>query len=904
MHNNIEMNKRFFIFILLLIVQIPLYAQYITGKVVADDDGMPLVGATVWYKENPAAKARVGEDGNYKIRFRKGTLVFHCFAFKDYVTEVTRVRKVDVRLKPSSLDMTEVVVSAEKKKYSRKNNPAVELMLKVIDAKKSRDMRTNDYVTYNKYARTMLALNEFSAESLETNETLKTKAFLKNYAEICPETGKTIVPISIEEKKSTEFYRKKDATSKSIVQGHHAETLLDVLAAGEFIETKFKDNLTDVDIYKDEMVLLEHNFISPIGGNAAIRFYHYALGDTVDLDGDKCIKVAFSPGNPQDFGFSGYLYIMADSTYRVRRAKFGVPVASGINFVETMDVDQEYVSLPSGEQICSKNRMMMQLKLTSYLNKIFVDYNVNYSDWSFEPFPDSKLDFLGDEQYEKNARSRNNEYWAQSRPDTLSYAQANVAEMKRKFVEYPVVKAAVYAMRVILDNYLETRTNPNKPSKFVIGPFFSMIGVNNAEGFHVRLGAQTTGAFHKHWFLSGWVKYGFKDQRPKGFLEVTYSFNEKEKEVIAYPIRTLSISYANDIQSPADKYLQFDKDNAFMSLTWSANRFQSYCERFKLKYDWEFNNGLRLNAAFVRESNFGTGDLYFNTIREWDEAKDIQNRVNANMQTKVSLEQVFRSNNITYTEFQVGAEFQPGVKYLNTKTKRYLANREAPIYGIQHTVGIKDFLGGDYNYNYTELTLKKRFWLKSWGNIDAFHCAAFQWNTVPFQLLCLPRVNMSYIRNENTFSLMRNMEFLHDRTFTMMYRWNLNGKLLNRIPLIKKLKWRENIGFNVMWGYLTDKNNPNRFNDTNRYPDMQSKMSDPGYDYLYPFPGEWAPNNEGIREYQPITQVMNSWVPYVELNVGLSNIWKFFSIDYYHRLTYNRADTQTWGLRIAFEASF
>lgn len=904
MHNNIEMNKRFFIFILLLIVQIPLYAQYITGKVVADDDGMPLVGATVWYKENPAAKARVGEDGNYKIRFRKGTLVFHCFAFKDYVTEVTRVRKVDVRLKPSSLDMTEVVVSAEKKKYSRKNNPAVELMLKVIDAKKSRDMRTNDYVSYNKYARTMLALNEFSADSLEVNETLKTKAFLKNYAEIFPETGKTIVPISIEEKKTTEFYRKRDATSKSIVQGYHSETLLDVLATGEYIETKFKNNLKDVDIYKDEMILLEHNFISPIGGNAAIRFYHYALGDTVDLDGDRCIKVAFSPGNPQDFGFSGYLYIMADSTYRVRRAKFGVPVASGINFVETMDVDQEYVSLPSGEQICSKNRMMMQLKLTSYLNKILVDYSVNYSDWSFEPFPDSKLDFLGDEKYEKNARSRNNEYWTQNRPDTLSYAQANVAEMKRKFVEYPVVKAAVYGMRVILDNYLETSTNPNKPSKFIIGPFFSMIGVNNAEGFHLRLGAQTTGAFHKHWFLSGWAKYGFKDRRPKGFFEVTYSFNEKEKEVIAYPIRTLSLSYTNDIQGPSDKYLQYDKDNTFMSLTWGANRFQSYFERFKLKYDWEFNNGLRLNAAFVRESNLGAGDLYFNTIREWDDAKEIQSRVNDNMQTNVSLEQVFRSNQITYTEFQVGVEFQPGVKYLNTKTKRYLANREAPIYGIQHTVGIKGFLGGDYNYNYTELTLKKRFWLKSWGNIDAFHCAAFQWNTVPFQLLCLPRVNMSYVRNDNTFSLMRSMEFLHDRTFTMMYRWNLNGKLLNRIPLIKKLKWRENIGFNVMWGYLTDKNNPNRFNDTNRYPDMQSKMSDPGYDYLYPFPGEWVPNNEGIREYQPITQVMNSWVPYVELNVGLSNIWKFFSIDYYHRLTYNRADTQTWGLRIEFEASF
>lgn len=524
------MMKRYILFIYAMFMLIPVYAQYITGKVVADDDGMPLVGATVWYEENPTAKVRVGENGQFRIRFRKGTLVFHCFGFVDYKTEVTRSRTVSVRLKPSALDMMEVEVKAEKKKYTRKNNPAVELMQKVMAAKKSRDMRSNDYASYEKYARTMLALNEFTVESLEQDENLKGKAFLKNYAEVFPETGKTIVPISIEEKMTKELYRKSDGKSKSVVHGHHSESLLDVLSAGEFIETKFKDNLKDIDIYKDELVLLEHNFISPIGGNAAIRFYHYALGDTVDLDGEKCIKVAFSPGNPQDFGFSGYLYILADSTYRVCRAKFGVPVASGINFVEKMDVDQEYVSLPSGEQICSKNRMMMQLKLTSYMNKILIDHNVVYSDWSFEPIPDSEIEFMGDERYEKEAKSRSNDYWVNSRPDTLSYAQANVAEMKRRFVDQPTVKAIIYGMRVILDNYLETSTDPNKPSKFVIGPFTSILGHSKAEGFHVRVGIQTTGALNKHWFLNTWFKYGFKDSVLKDMWNLyIHSMRRKRK---------------------------------------------------------------------------------------------------------------------------------------------------------------------------------------------------------------------------------------------------------------------------------------------------------------------------------------------------------------------------------------
>ena len=109
------MIKRKILFIISLFVLIPLHAQYLTGKVIADDDGMPLVGATVWYESNPASKVRVGEDGQYIIRFRKGTLIFHCFGFNDYKVEVTRNNQVNVRMKPTSLEMSEVVIKAEKK---------------------------------------------------------------------------------------------------------------------------------------------------------------------------------------------------------------------------------------------------------------------------------------------------------------------------------------------------------------------------------------------------------------------------------------------------------------------------------------------------------------------------------------------------------------------------------------------------------------------------------------------------------------------------------------------------------------------------------------------------------------------------------------------------------------------
>ena len=214
-----------------------------------------------------------------------------------------------------------------------------------------------------------------------------------------------------------------------------------------------------------------------------------------------------------------------------------------------------------------------------------------------------------------------------------------------------------------------------------------------------------------------------------------------------------------------------------------------------------------------------------------------------------------------------------------------------------------------------------------------FNNASFQWNQVPYQLLCIPRANLSYVKSDNTFCLIRNLEFLNDRTFTTMWRWDLNGKIFNRIPGLKKLKWREAIGINMMWGYLTDKNNPLCFdpNSTKYFKfynepgnpesgvNYDAMRSAPGYDYLYRLPGEWRTITDrddpsgyavGQRHYATTTQIMNSWKPYVEVSFGIHNIFKFFSVDYFHRLTYindgsnGAPKTQKWGLRFAFQASF
>ena len=171
--------------------------------------------------------------------------------------------------------------------------------------------------------------------------------------------------------------------------------------------------------------------------------------------------------------------------------------------------------------------------------------------------------------------------------------------------------------------------------------------------------------------------------------------------------------------------------------------------------------------------------------------------------------------------------------------------------------------------------------------MDIYVKGGVQWNKVPFPLLIMPAANLSYIMEDYTFNLIDNMEFLNDRYASLMYSWDLNGKILNRIPLIRKLKWREYIGCNVLWGTLTSKNNP--------YLDKNA-----GDHRLLYFPGEMQADGS----FESLSHVMDKKRPYVELVAGIHNIFKIFHIEYVHRMNYHYPGTQKWGIRGMFRLTF
>ena len=849
-----------FLLFLLLGCCISVSAQNIQGVVTDSLTNEPIPYLSVFY-EGKGVGSITDNDGNYKVETRKGWNKL-TFSAVGYVTKVVNIipgvtKNLNVRMRPDDIMLDEVVVKPKREKYSRKNNPAVELMKKVIAHKKNNKLSENDYYQYNKYQKITMSLNDVTPEMLEKGM-YKKMPFLKDQIELCEETNKFILPISVDETASQKIYRKHPKSEKTIIKGMSSTGVNELFATGDMLSTVLKDVFTDVNIYDNDIRLLQYPFISPISSSDAISFYKFYIMDTTFVDKDKCFHLTFVPNNSQDFGFTGHLYVLADSSYTVKKCTMNLPKKSGVNFVDNMDIIQEFEQLPNGEWVLKTDDMIVEMTLMKIMQGFQIRRTTRYSDYAFDELPQQLFKRKGAEIKEADAMMRGDDFWNQYRPVPLTQTESSMDMLVKRLEQMPGFEYVIFVLKAFIENFVETGTKDN-PSKVDIGPVNTMISNNYIDGLRLRMSAQTTANLNPHLFFKGYYAYGFKDHRSKYMGEVEYSFNKKEYLPREFPKNSITFSYQYDVMSPTDKFLKTDKDNVFVSFKTSTVDQMSYVRNIALKYENETQFGLKTTVEVKHSTDEPTGGLAYIT-------NDDQKTLVPEIQTM---------------EASLAFRYAPGETFVNTKQRRIPVSFDAPVFTLSHTAGFKGVLGGEYNYNLTEIGLYKRFWFSSWGKIDMFVKGGAQWNKVPFPLLIMPAANLSYILQRETFNLINNMEFLNDRYASLDVSWDLNGKIFNRIPLLKKLKWREAIGFKMLYGHLTDKNNP---------------MKHPGDSELFLFP---------TRDGRPTSFVMDPKTPYMECSVGIHNIFKILHIDYVRRLNYlDHPDANKWGVRFMVMMTF
>ena len=845
---------------LFLLLCLPLQAQQqITGVVVDAETGEGIPMASLIYKGHNVAKV-ADADGQFSITRHEGwNLTVSSIGYKERIIRISAKTKdyQKITLKPDRQQLEEVTVKSKRHRYSRKDNPAVELMRKVIAAKKQTDLKTHDYYQYNHYEKLTLGMNDLTPEELEQKPFSK-HPWLLDQVERCQYNNKLILPVSVDETVKRKVYRRDPHAEKTYITGQQSTGVNDLFQTGDIINVAMKDVFTDVNLYDDQIRLLQYPFTSPIGKNA-IGFYRFYIEDTLKIDRDSVIHLHFLPNNQQDFGFRGDLYILKDSTYHVRRCELTLPKKSDVNFVENLRVEQEFSKLENGEWVLTRDDMITEMKFAKFLKKAIVIRTTRLTDYDFSEQPKELYKGKQTEVKDAYAEMRSEQFWNQYRQVELTKSESSMDKFLQHIKDLKGYKYFMFGLKALIENSIET----GNPNKIDLSPVNTILTHNEFDGMRSRLSALTTANLNKHLFASAYYAHGWGSHKNYYNTELTYSLNAKEYLPWEYPKRTLYVGSTYDVCSPSDKFLPTDKDNFLLAWKWTGIDKMILYNRQRIGFDYEWYGGLRTSLELKAEEYEACGKMSFRTL----------DKPRIDYQGMDHHREFLRT-----TELKAELRYAKGETFVNSKERRVSVNRDAPVFTLSHTWGMRNVLGADYTTNFTEAKIYKRFWLNSWGKVDVRLKGGIQWNQVPYLLLILPMANQSFVIEDEMFNLINNMEFLNDRYASLLLSWDMNGKLFNRIPLVRRLKCREFIAINMLWGGLSDKNNP------------------------------YLPQNAGssrLMYFPEGCHVMDTHKPYAELVIGIHNIFKILQIEYVRRLTYLDLPTsEKWGIRYTFRMTF
>lgn len=818
----------------------------LTGVVVDSltHEGLSYVAVFV---EGKSAGTMTDENGRFSLaaKIPGDTLRFSMMGYS--TKKVVASPVMTVELSPTGVTLNEVIVKPKKEKYSKKNNPAVDFLNRIRAASPLSDPKRHDYYNYDKYERINMAINDFDPDK-NYSWIGKKFNFLKDHLDYSEISGRLILNFLTKEKSSEVNYRKKPETTRETVLGLKQVGLDEMTSNKDGTREALEDAFREIDIYQNDVTLLQNRFVSPLS-SIAPDFYKFYLTDTVEVDGDSCVVLSFVPHTSETWGFIGKLYVPKnDSTMFIKQIELHLPHTINVNFLDAMSVRQKFEKAPDGSRFKKSDDMIIEFSVLPALPKLYTHRNTVYENHNFDRpgLEDQIFNGTPPEIILEGARDRDEAFWDNHRLVPLKKGEGSVEAMIQRLRSVPLYYWTEKTLKLLVMGYWHT----GNPPKFDYGPVNTSISYNTAEGVRLRAGGMTTAYLSKRWFARGFVAYGFRDHKFKYRGEVEYSFRDKEYHSREFPVHSLRLTSLYLLDELGQNYTFTNADNLFLSWKRLADTRVTYRRATMLEYTLELYNNFSVSAGASFERQEATRwipftDGYGNNFGHYNELM-----------------------------FNVKLRYAPGEKFLQGTTHRSPINMDAPVIELMHTYAPKGVMGSMFTINRTEMRFFKRIWLSAFGYIDAVVKGGHSWSPSPYMNLCLPNANLSYTIQPESFALMNPLEFINDSYAQVDLTYWMNGLIFNHIPLIKKLKLREVINFKGLWGHLSHRNNP-------------------CYDKsLFVFP-------ENVH-----TTLMSN-VPYMEISAGIDNIFRIIRVDSVWRLSYKHSfDAPDWGIRFALHFSF
>jgi hypothetical protein len=812
----------------------------------------PLQSVSVYVQDGKGVTTK--DDGSYTYATMNPTAKNIKFSYVGYKTVSktiipNREQTMDVELVFSDAK-NNVIVKSKRGKYSNKNNPAVDLIRKVIDNKSKNRVSSHNFVEYEQYEKMELSLTN-KPEKLLKNKLLKNFTFVFDNVDTTKMEGKYLLPVYMTEKLSQKYYRKNPEKQKTYVLGEKQVNY------GDFIDNNgIKSYLNrlyeDVDIYENNISLLTNQFLSPIA-DLSPTFYRFYITDTVENEGIKLIRLSFAPKNPTDLLFKGIMFITLDGNYSIQKINMSISKHANLNWVRDLQIKQDFEKGPDGRyHVISTNTATEFALAKNSGGGVVGERTVSFKNFKINTAQGEEV-YAGAPVVTNISANNNNasdSFWMAHRHPQLTDIEARVYKNIDSLQNLRSYKRFTDIATLVLAGYKQAGPG------YEVGPVSAFYSFNPVEGFRLRAGGRTTPNFNKSLYFENYLAYGFKDQKWKYFLSGTYSFNHTS--VYAYPLNFLRLSYQYDTKIPGQELQFVQEDNFFLSFKRGNNDKWLYNNIFKAEYVRELAKNVSVTAGFKNWKQTPAGSIVYE--------KQHEGYVNS-------------VPDVTTSELSAEIRWAPHEQFYQGKVYRIPIINKYPIFKLRYIAGIKGLAKGEYNYHNLNLNIGKRFYLSQLGYTDMTFEGGYIFGQVPFPLLAIHRANQTYSYQLNSYNMMNFMEFVSDHYAGVNVDHYFNGFFFNKVPLLKKLKLREVITGKILYGGVRSENDPNLVASTFKFP-LDNKTN---------LPSTYALGTQ----------------PYVEVSAGIANIFKLVRVDVVKRLTYlNHPEVSQWGIRTRFKFDF
>ena len=723
-----------------------------------------------------------------------------------------KTQTINFALRVNKFDLPEVNVKAGE-------NPADILMREARQHKEKNDRTSVNAYQYESYNKIEFDINNIT-EDFKNKRVFKPFRFIFDNIDSTATNKRPFLPVFLSETLSDIYFKKEPKHNREIVKASKISGI-----ENNTISQYLGDFYQHIDVYDNYIYLFGKGFVSPLSDVGPV-YYKYYLLDSAFINEKWCYKLKFKPRRKQELTFNGELWIH-DTTFAVKKISLRIAEDANINFIEDVAIVHEYTFVENRQWMLNKEILVMNIAPTERKNKEtmgFIARKTNtYRNFILDQPKPEEFFIDGEEVVVLDDASKHDEtYWQQMRHDSLTSSEEKIYAMVDTLEKLPIFNTYLDIITFLATGYYET-------GPIDIGQLFSLYSFNSLEGSRVKLGGRTNNKFSKAIQLKGYCAYGFRDSTFKYSGGFEYFFDNKNTT-------SFGASYKKDVEQLGKQLSSFESDNLLVSVLsrMSNSRFSSI-EQEKIFMESYILKGLNANVALFHRIITPLKDVSFDYYSD---------QAHTDIKTSINTTEISLSLRYAYKERFVESGRKGAV---GRKSTRISLGSAYPITQVTYTAGLKDVLGSDLLYHKLRLNVLDYVYWGNFGYTSIELEGGKVWGTIPYPLLEVHKGNETYTYSSSLYNQMNYFEFVSDIFASASAVHHFGGVILDRFPLLRKLKLREVAQAKLLLGRVGREN--------------RNIMVDP-------------------------TTFNSLEKPYVEGGIGIENILKFGRIDLIKRFTH------------------